>query len=74
MSIIGVMTDGDLIKLLGGPADVAAALAKHRVSAMAVHKWKTRGIPWRFRQHVLDIARAKRVRVPGAFLTDRRAA
>lgn len=69
------MTDRDLIQSIGRE-EIAAALRQEfdRISAEAVRKWETRGIPHKYRFAVHRLARQKRRRVPRNFLEDRRPA
>ena len=55
----------DLIKALGGVTAVAQALG---VSVSRVSNWGLRGVPWRYRPAIADMAKAKRVKLPAEFL------
>jgi hypothetical protein len=63
--------DKEVIEAIG--LDELVALAG---SLWAVQKWghPERGIPWKFRGQVAQIAKSKRIRLPADFLTSRRAA
>lgn len=60
------MTDANVIDLLGGATHLAPALER---SVSAVQNWKVRGIPWRFRLQVANIAKRKKIALPDTFLT-----
>lgn len=65
-------SDKQIIRDLGGPSAVAAAL-KHSVDA--VKQWSSRGlIPWSFRSKVKKLAAQKRKPLPSDFMEERRAA
>lgn len=65
------ITDQEVIKSIGVEALVAAGF-----SEWAVLKWMApdRGIPWKERAVIADIAREKRIRIPDDFLRSRRRA
>lgn len=62
------MTDADLIKALGGTAALAAILG---LRLNHVSNWHKRGIPWRFRYEIAQVAAAKNVELPPDFLPTR---
>jgi hypothetical protein len=59
------MTSSEIIVALGDTAAVAGAL---NLKLARVSNWKNRGIPWRFRPRVSDLARRNRVTLPPEFL------
>jgi len=65
------ITDQEVIKSIGVEALVAAGF-----SEWAVRKWMApdRGIPWKVRAVVADIARENHTKIPHDFLRSRRAA
>lgn len=61
----------DFITLLGGPTVVAKKLSElsgEELDREAVYKWNTKGIPWRWRPHLLTWARDAGIAVPDNFL------
>jgi len=58
------MTDAAIINLLG-TAEVAKSCGR---SVSAVQNWKVRGIPWRWRAKVGQIAKRRGVSVPVGFI------
>jgi hypothetical protein len=67
-----VLSDKAVIDRLGGIAAVASAL-KYSTD-YAVKKWYQRGIPWKHRAKVKQLAAQKRKRLPADFVVERRAA
>ena len=61
----------DLIRSLGGLTVVASALG---VKPNAVSNWPKRGVPWRYRPAIAELAREKGVELPRGFLDVREAA
>lgn len=59
------------IKLLGDTGSVAAELG---LKESAVSMWKRRGVSWRYRPAVAELAEAKRVSIPEGFLDPAQAA
>lgn len=59
--------DKAVIQKLGGPE----AFVLLGFSEAAVRKWMQRGIPWRVRARVRDLARQKGARLPANFLHER---
>lgn len=55
----------DLIQSLGGHIELARAL---HLSRNQVWNWQERGIPWRWRPKVAELARKAKVPVPAEFL------
>ena len=55
----------ELIEQIGGIALVADKLGQSR---QAVHNWCRRGIPWRWRYTIAQMAKAKKVALPDGFL------
>lgn len=64
-------TDRDLLKALGGIEGVAEALDR---TPRAVKGWWYRGIPWKDRATVADLAKKKRIATPTNFFAERVAA
>jgi hypothetical protein len=64
-------TDKEVIANIGDEALIKAGYTEWQIK-----KWgqKTRGIPWKDRAKVAQIAAAKRVKVPADFLQERRKA
>jgi len=60
------LNDRQVIAAIG-----ADALAGAGFNAEQVKKWRLRGIPWRLRAIVADMARRKRVALPPDFLSER---
>lgn len=58
------VTDAAIINLLG-TAEVAKSCGR---SVSAVQNWKVRGIPWRWRAKVGQIAKRRGVSVPVGFV------
>ncbi len=63
------MYDADIIVALGDNAAVADALG---LSRSTTANWKERGIPWKMRAKVKELARRKRVSLPADFLMEKR--
>lgn len=63
--------DSQIIEDLGGVDAVVAALGFKKE---AVKKWpqKKRGIPWRARARIKELAEKKGVKLPADFLSERR--
>lgn len=59
------MAHSKLIVELGGTGAVASALGQQD---SAVSMWKRRGVPWRWRPAVAELAEAKGVELPEGFL------
>lgn len=60
------MTHSEFIKALGGGTAVADQL---KIDREAVYKWAERDlIPWRWRSHLIPIARKEGVKLPKQFL------
>lgn len=60
----------ELIDALGGYIDLATALTEQtgrKFDARAVHKWKSNGVPYRWRPLVAKLARSRRVALPEGF-------
>lgn len=55
----------ELIAALGGVTTVAEAL---ELKVSRVSNWGLRGVPWRYRPAIADLAKAKRVKLPPDFL------
>lgn len=64
------MTDAELIKALGGTAALAAVLG---LRLNHVSNWHKRGIPWRFRYEIAQMAAGRGVPLPPGFLPNTRA-
>lgn len=66
------LSDKQVISALGGPA----ALVELGYTIHAVTKWLAgdRGIPWKARAQVRELAKKRRVPLPSDFLQERRAA
>jgi hypothetical protein len=64
-------TDRDLLKALGGIIVVAEELDRE---PRAVKGWWYRGIPWKERAKLAELAKKKRVPTPANFFAERRAA
>lgn len=64
-------SDREVLDAIGDEALLAAGCSEHQTK-----KWrnKRRGIPWKDRGKVAEIARAKRIKLPADFLTERVAA
>lgn len=62
------MNDAETIVALGGVTKLAVALDK---PPSTIANWKERGIPWRMRPVIKEMARRKRVTLRSTFLTDR---
>ena len=60
----------DLIEQLGGHLEVAKALG---LAGNRVWNWRERGIPWRFRPTLAEMASEKGIKVPRDFLNGRAA-
>ena len=60
------MAHADFIEQLGDTGAVATALGQ---KDSAVSMWKRRGVPWRWRTTLADVAAAKGVAVPDGFLS-----
>ena len=60
------MTHAELIESLGGQAALSVAL-KIENSAV-VGNWNKRGIPWKYRLRIADLARKADVELPQGFL------
>lgn len=63
----------EFIESLGGPAHVARLLSRalgQRIAPNTVGTWKARGVPWRSRQLLVALAKAKGADVPAGFLGD----
>lgn len=67
------MTDAEIIAALGGSVIVAAHC---KVSRQNAHHWAAGkvAIPWRYREDIETLAKAKRVRLPKDFRRERRVA
>jgi len=61
------MTDEEVIVALGDVTRLAVSLD---TTKSTVANWKERGIPWRFRPYVKEIARRRRIKLPSDFLTN----
>lgn len=57
-----------IIKALGGPTAVARSLGDD-ISTAVVWNWTRRGIPWRWRPAVADLAKGRDIATPPDFLT-----
>lgn len=60
----------DLVDALGGYIALAEALTKQTgrtFDARTVHKWKTNGVPYRWRPLVAQLARARKIALPKGF-------
>ena len=55
----------ELIKALGGSAEVAKATGQLQST---VSMWRTRGVSWRFRPTIAELARKAKVQLPEGFL------
>lgn len=64
-------TDRDLLEALGGVEDVARALKR---KPRTIKEWLYRGVPWKDRALVEDLAAAQGVKLPADFDRKRRAA
>ena len=65
------MDHGNFIDLLGTHADIASRLSelsKAPLERDAVRKWRTQGIPWRWRPYLVAMAREKGVATPSDLL------
>lgn len=62
------MTHAEIIAKLGNTRAVAQSLG---VDDRLVSNWKTRGIPWRWRQQIKDMARRKKLSLPTEFMRER---
>lgn len=58
------MTDAEILKTLGGPSRVAHAIGAQKKAA---HNWPTRGIPWKWRPHIAELAERAGVSLPADF-------
>ncbi len=58
------MAHAQLIEALGGTGRVAGEL---NLSLSRVSNWKERGIPWKWRYAVAELAKKKCVRLPAGF-------
>ncbi len=63
------MKDGEVIVAIGDSAEVAQQLG---IGQSTVSNWKLRGISWRMRPKIKDLARRRRVKLPEDFLTVQR--
>jgi hypothetical protein len=54
----------DLIKALGGTTAVARALGE---KPGVVNNWNERGIPWKWRPAVAELARKNKIELPEGF-------
>lgn len=61
--------DAEHIIALGDTSHVAEQIG---VSPTAVSNWKRRGVPWRMRPLIKDLARRKRLKLPADFLTSKK--
>lgn len=59
------MTDSQIIETLG--VEHLSVIVGQTPSS--VRNWKTRGIPWRWRVKVAELAKRRRLVLPGDFLT-----
>lgn len=62
------MTDEQVIIAVGDNAAVAHGLG---IPKSTVANWKARGIPWKWRHHIRDMAKKKRVNLPDNFLYEK---
>ena len=65
-----LQTDKDVIYAIG----IDALVPLHeKQSRFAVQKWaaSNRGIPWRYRAMVAEVAKSKRIKIPADFATSR---
>ena len=66
------MTHSDFIKTLGGGTEVAALITRasgKTVTRDTVYKWVERDtVPWKWRAHLVAIARKRSIRCPKGFL------
>ena len=63
-------THAEVIDALGGGTELAAALSKYlgkEIDRESVYKWKTNGIPWKYRTPIAVLADRKGVEVPKDF-------
>ena len=64
------MTDAQIIDALGGTGAVAIKMGR---KPPVISNWKARGIPWRYRMPIAQIARDEGVLLPATFLLERAA-